>query len=207
MRVTPSAEFSHELPIANSSQFAFPIGIAPASSIRATAVAVYGATQCSKNLAAARRARAVQTHVIFDGERHARERQAASPAANALVDACRLCAREIGEHRQDTRRQIPSTAPTCASVARRLRRRCTRRERTARAISAALRSTNSSATARLLRDDPRHAEERALPLRRLRPARVRDRDTGAARRRASRCATRRPAPSPGRSRCRARRAR
>src|SRR6202042_3954152 len=49
-RVTPSAEFSHELPIANSSQFAFPIGTAPASSSRATAVAVYGAIQRSKIL-------------------------------------------------------------------------------------------------------------------------------------------------------------
>src|SRR5215469_7222687 len=38
LRVTPSAEFSHELPIANSSQFALPIGTQPASSKRATAV-------------------------------------------------------------------------------------------------------------------------------------------------------------------------
>src|SRR5580700_2874183 len=50
LRVTPSAEFSHELPIANSSRFVFPIGMQPASSIRATAVAVYGAIQCSRIL-------------------------------------------------------------------------------------------------------------------------------------------------------------
>src|SRR5208283_4544209 len=48
--VTPSAEFSHELPIANSSMFALPIGTQPASSKRCTAVAVYGATHCSRIL-------------------------------------------------------------------------------------------------------------------------------------------------------------
>ena len=50
LRVTPSAEFSHELPIANSSRFVLPIGMQPASRRRATAVAVYGATQCSRIL-------------------------------------------------------------------------------------------------------------------------------------------------------------
>src|SRR5437764_13361465 len=46
--VLPSALFSHELPIANSSRLAFPIGTQPASSNRCTAVAVYGAIQFSK---------------------------------------------------------------------------------------------------------------------------------------------------------------
>src|SRR5579862_9893501 len=50
LRVTPSAEFSHELPIANSSMFVLPTGTQPASSRRPTAVAVYGATQCSRIL-------------------------------------------------------------------------------------------------------------------------------------------------------------
>src|SRR5580704_8303631 len=50
LRVTPSAEFSHELPIANSSQLAFPMGTAPATIIRSTAVAVYGAIQRSRIL-------------------------------------------------------------------------------------------------------------------------------------------------------------
>ena len=48
LTVLPSALFSHELPIANSSRFVFPSGMAPASSNRCTAVAVYGAIQPSK---------------------------------------------------------------------------------------------------------------------------------------------------------------
>src|SRR5580658_10272184 len=48
LRVTPRALFSHELPIANSSRLVFPIGIAPASMARATAVAVYGAIQVAR---------------------------------------------------------------------------------------------------------------------------------------------------------------
>src|SRR5438046_10588077 len=38
----PNAEFSFDDPMANSSQFALPIAIAPAASRRATAVASYG---------------------------------------------------------------------------------------------------------------------------------------------------------------------
>src|SRR5271167_2248216 len=41
-RTGPYAEFSFELPMANSSQFVLPSKIAPASSSRATAVASYG---------------------------------------------------------------------------------------------------------------------------------------------------------------------
>src|ERR1051326_2147383 len=46
-RTGPNAEFSLDDPIANSSQFVFPMTTAPASSSRATAVASYGGTYCS----------------------------------------------------------------------------------------------------------------------------------------------------------------
>ena len=48
LRVAPNAEFSPDEPIANSSRFVLPIGKAPASSSRCTAVAVYGATKPSR---------------------------------------------------------------------------------------------------------------------------------------------------------------
>src|SRR5204863_6604226 len=43
LRVGPKAEFSDELPIANSSMLPMPTTMAPASSKRCTNVAVYGA--------------------------------------------------------------------------------------------------------------------------------------------------------------------
>src|SRR5688572_6516471 len=48
LRVGPKAEFSVDEPIANSSMLVVPIGTAPASRRRATAVEVYGARQCSR---------------------------------------------------------------------------------------------------------------------------------------------------------------
>ena len=48
LRVTPSAEFSVDEPIANSSQLVLPRTIAPAASRRSTAVAVKGGTKRSR---------------------------------------------------------------------------------------------------------------------------------------------------------------
>src|SRR5437667_615584 len=48
LRVGPNAEFSVDEPIANSSQFVFPMMTAPARSRRATAVASYGGTNDSR---------------------------------------------------------------------------------------------------------------------------------------------------------------
>src|SRR5204863_3704061 len=48
LRTGPNAEFSFDDPIANSSQFVLPTTIAPAASSRATAVASYGGTYCSR---------------------------------------------------------------------------------------------------------------------------------------------------------------
>ena len=50
LRVGPKAEFSVELPIANSSQFVFPIIMAPASFSLVTTVASYGGSQPSRIL-------------------------------------------------------------------------------------------------------------------------------------------------------------
>src|SRR5215203_6042071 len=44
----PNPEFSVDDPIANSSRFVLPMITAPADSRRATAVAVYGGTKCSR---------------------------------------------------------------------------------------------------------------------------------------------------------------
>src|SRR4051812_49040499 len=52
LRVGPKAEFSEELPMANSSMFVMPTGIAPASIRRCTKVAVYGARQPARILLA-----------------------------------------------------------------------------------------------------------------------------------------------------------
>src|SRR5205814_7280390 len=48
LRVGPNAEFSFDEPMANSSQFVLPTTTAPAASSRATAVASYGGTYCSR---------------------------------------------------------------------------------------------------------------------------------------------------------------
>src|SRR3954471_1301614 len=48
LRTGPNAEFSFDEPIANSSQFVLPTITAPAASSRATAVASYGGTKCSR---------------------------------------------------------------------------------------------------------------------------------------------------------------
>src|SRR5205085_7910675 len=48
LRVGPNAEFSVELPMANSSRLVLPIGIAPAARSRSTTVASYGGRQPSR---------------------------------------------------------------------------------------------------------------------------------------------------------------
>src|SRR2546423_603620 len=48
LRVGPNAEFSVELPMANSSRLVFPIGMAPAARNRDTTVASYGGRQPSR---------------------------------------------------------------------------------------------------------------------------------------------------------------
>src|SRR6478736_487632 len=48
LRVGPNAEFSVELPIANSSRFVLPTDTAPASRNRVTTVASYGGRQPSR---------------------------------------------------------------------------------------------------------------------------------------------------------------
>src|SRR5438309_586528 len=48
LRVGPKAEFSVELPMANSSRFVLPIGTPPAATIRDTTVASYGGSQPSR---------------------------------------------------------------------------------------------------------------------------------------------------------------
>src|SRR6185369_3978 len=48
LRVAPNAEFSVELPIANSSRFVLPITTAPAAARRSTTVALYGGRQPSR---------------------------------------------------------------------------------------------------------------------------------------------------------------
>src|SRR5438309_11398288 len=48
LRVGPNAEFSVELPMANSSRLVFPIGMPPAARTRDTTVASYGGRQPSR---------------------------------------------------------------------------------------------------------------------------------------------------------------
>src|SRR5262249_37406909 len=50
LRTGPNAEFSFDDPIANSSQFVLPMRTAPAAFNRATTVALYGGTKCSRIL-------------------------------------------------------------------------------------------------------------------------------------------------------------
>src|SRR5438094_3371367 len=50
LRVGPNAEFSVELPMANSSRLVLPMGIPPAATMRDTTVASYGGSQPSRIL-------------------------------------------------------------------------------------------------------------------------------------------------------------
>src|SRR5438309_11318500 len=50
LRVGPKAEFSVELPMANSSRFVLPMGMPPAARMRETTVALYGGSQPSRIL-------------------------------------------------------------------------------------------------------------------------------------------------------------
>src|SRR3954451_24730364 len=50
LRVGPNAEFSVELPMANSSRLVLPIGMPPAATMRDTTVASYGGSQPSRIL-------------------------------------------------------------------------------------------------------------------------------------------------------------
>ena len=197
LRVTPSAEFSHELPIANSSMFALPIGTAPASSSRATAVAVYGAVQCSEILLPHVVRVPRQAHVVLDRERHAGQRQALA-GRDALVDA-RARARAPGRRSASGTRRRPGRRfgmrehgfghfPRRAAARNVPRRRCGR--------GAAVRPSLPC----LFRDDARHAEEPALALRRLGQHDVARQARPDPVRRGSRCAAERLERSPRRRR-------
>src|SRR5579883_27298 len=153
--------------MANSSQFALPIGIAPAPSIRATAVAVYGAIQFSKILLP-QVVRVPSRHMLSltamgtpaSGGRSPARTRSSTRAAQARASSGSTVRYEPTFASTDATRSRVASVTSAALVAA---------PATSRAVSAALFSIRGDAIARLLfRDDTRNAEEAALPLRRLR---------------------------------------
>ena len=164
--MTPSAEFSQELPIANSSQFGFPIGTAPASSMRATAVAVYGAIQCSRMLLP-QVVRVFSRHMLSFTAIGTPAKRQIRAVAHALVNVTGVRFGEIAQQRQigsDLALDISACAQRrsgylgCANFTG---------IDVARDLGGAAHDSIFLVNA-LLRDDTGHAEERALTLRRAR---------------------------------------
>ena len=83
VRLGPNAEFSVELPIANSSRFVFPTMTAPASCSRSTTVALYGGQPTVEDLGRTRGGHAPGAEVVLQSDRNAGERAGIAPAATS----------------------------------------------------------------------------------------------------------------------------